>query len=341
MVPAKRHYSADELLENRRNVDSFKFRYDAQRIAETQSLVSFRFLRGDLHTHSLYSDGKGSVAENWATAEARGLDFLFATDHQTIRQKVECKKFKHVWWGQEPGSKTQHICILDNLRKFTSKIDIAADAAKLHELGLFFFFPHPCGWFPHTWYTPEGVAELDNAGDDFAIEVMNGIFRTDAFHEEWTDRNIEIWDHHLSLGKRVIGLAASDAHMPATVGNVWTGVLGARNTKANVLKVLRSGAVFASTGPAINLTAGPVGMSGHVHPRPHKLTLTLECADSHGLKFARIIQDGQEVKRYDYQNTQHATEELTVSVSPNTRYLRAECAAQDDRRAYGNPVYLG
>ena len=340
MTARRRVYSGDELYEHRKSVDAFKFQYDARRIAETQSLVSFRFLRGDLHTHTRYSDGKGTVAENWVTAEARGLDFLFITDHGTIRQKAECKKFRTVWWGQEPGRKKQHICVLDNERKFTSNVDIAVDVARLRELGLFFFFPHPSGWFPRMWYLPERVAEIDNAGDDFALEVMNGIFRTDPFHDEWTDKNLEIWDRYLSRGRRVIGLAASDAHMPATVGNVWTGVLGARNTRSSVLKALREGRVFASSGPALNLTAGGAGMSGVARPKAGKLAIAFECADAYGLKWARVIQDGKEAKCYRYGNVQHAVEKLVLPVSRKTRYVRVECAAQDDRRAYANPIYL-
>ena len=75
MAAMKRVYSGDELHEHRKAIDARKFHYDAQRAAKTQALVSFQFLRGDLHTHSRYSDGKGTIAENWATAEARGLDF--------------------------------------------------------------------------------------------------------------------------------------------------------------------------------------------------------------------------------------------------------------------------
>ena len=56
---------------------------------------------GDYHTHTKYSDGKGSVAENAATAKARGLAEIAVTDHgfhlfrkgpqKYLRLKAECE----------------------------------------------------------------------------------------------------------------------------------------------------------------------------------------------------------------------------------------------------------
>jgi len=336
----KRSYTPQQLLENRAGVDAYKFEADAERIRATAAMVDFRFLRGDLHTHSFYSDGKGSVAENWAVAQQRGLDFMFATDHGTVRQKVECRKFKGVWWSQEPGAGAQHIGILDIDRKYTPVKDVERDAQRLREMGAFFFFPHPAGWFPRQWYASDKVDALGSAGPEFAIEVKNGIFRAEPFFDAWEEAYVAIWDRYLSLGRRVIGLAASDAHMPATVGNVWTGVLDARLSKTSVMNGLRSGRVFASSGPAIDLNAASTPMGGTARPRAGKITLRFECADSYGLNWARIIRDGREVKRFNYGGAKHAAEKVTLRVPRSGRYVRVECAANDDRRAYANPIYL-
>src|SRR5437867_67863 len=42
--------------------------------------------RGDLHSHSVHSDGSNTVAEMAEAASAIGLDFLAPTDHNTISQ---------------------------------------------------------------------------------------------------------------------------------------------------------------------------------------------------------------------------------------------------------------
>jgi hypothetical protein len=41
------------------------------------------WLKGDLHSHSIYSDGDSSVADVIASAEMKGLDFFVLTDHDT------------------------------------------------------------------------------------------------------------------------------------------------------------------------------------------------------------------------------------------------------------------
>lgn len=337
--PVKSTYEPQAYVDYRKRVDSFLFGLDADRAKATAKLVHFRFLRGDLHTHSLYSDGRGTVAENWDVAKQRGMDFMFATDHGTVRQKSECNA-KGLWWGQEPGTEHQHIGILDIDRKFTPVGDLERDAARLRRMGAFFFFPHPAGWYPATWYGPERIDGLAGAGPEFAIEVINGIYRVKAFHDPWIDAFVAVWDRYLSQGCRVIGLGATDAHMPPTVGNAWTGVLDARLTKASVLKGLRSGRVFASNGPAINVDAVKACMGGRVVPRAGRVTLRFECADAYGLNWARVIRDGQEVKRFMYGGATHAVDKVSLCVPRGARYVRVECAANDDRRAYANPIYL-
>src|SRR6266550_3735747 len=48
-----------------------------------------RWLAGDLHTHTVHSDGKLTVPELAVLAAKRGLDFLAVTDHNTISHHAE------------------------------------------------------------------------------------------------------------------------------------------------------------------------------------------------------------------------------------------------------------
>ena len=52
--------------------------------------------RGDLHVHSVYSDGKRTAAEVAAAARARQLDFFVSTEHNT--------QSAHAVWGDYAGS---------------------------------------------------------------------------------------------------------------------------------------------------------------------------------------------------------------------------------------------
>jgi PHP domain len=50
-----------------------------------------RWLAGDLHTHTVHSDGDLSVAELARYAAAQGLDYLAVTDHNTTSHHAELK----------------------------------------------------------------------------------------------------------------------------------------------------------------------------------------------------------------------------------------------------------
>ena len=179
----KAHWSAEQRLAQHERIEAFRLAREAARARATRKLAGFRYIHGDLHTHSVFSDGSGTVADLARVAHLRGLDFLFVTDHNTIRQKVECRKCPAVWWGQEPGAGPHHICILAPQRKFLPACDMRRDAERLRALGHFFFYPHPVGWYPNTWYRKAQKDALKEAGPQFAIEVINGIFRTEPFHD--------------------------------------------------------------------------------------------------------------------------------------------------------------
>ena len=51
-------------------------------------LVEFSDIRGDLHVHTDWSDGKASLEEMVAAARARGLDYIAITDHAKFSQMI-------------------------------------------------------------------------------------------------------------------------------------------------------------------------------------------------------------------------------------------------------------
>jgi len=338
--PVKRHWTAERRLEVRERIDGFRMEREAARAKATRRAAGFGYIRGDLHMHTVYSDGSGSVDDVVKVAHARGLDFIFVTDHDTIRQKAECRRYRNVWWGQEPGAGPHHVCILAGGRKYTPCGDMKTDAERLRALGYYFFYPHPVGWYPRQWYSEGQKDALAKVGPEFAIEVMNGIFRTGAFHEEWEEGYVALWDRYLTAGYRVTGLGATDAHFAPGVGNVWTGVLGARRTMASVLKVLRAGCVFASSGPAINLTCGRTPMGGTARTRKRTARIRIQCADSYGLAWIRVVQDGRAVREIECRGKQRLSEDVDLKLGVKGGYVRAECAAADDLRAYSNPIYF-
>jgi hypothetical protein len=58
---------------------------------ELPARAGHRWLAGDLHTHTVHSDGELTVAELARFAAAQGLDYLAVTDHNTTSHHAELK----------------------------------------------------------------------------------------------------------------------------------------------------------------------------------------------------------------------------------------------------------
>ena len=64
----------------------------AERLSASKKNFESKVYAVDIHCHSNYSDGLGTPVENYECAKNAGLDFLFITDHNSIKQKHEIKK---------------------------------------------------------------------------------------------------------------------------------------------------------------------------------------------------------------------------------------------------------
>ena len=311
-----------------------------ERIDATRKLVDFKAHRGDLHCHSTYSDGTGTVDEIKEWVDRAGLDFFFVTDHGTVAQKRVCKKYDRMWWGQEPGTEYHHIGILGLDRKVKMTRNLARDYERVKKLGGFPYIAHPCGWFPVTRYSQEQKDALHVLGDWFAIEIINGANNIFDCYDVTDEMSIELWDRYLCEGKTVVGLGCTDAHLPHAIGDVWTAVLSPQLTKQSVLKALWQGHCFVSDAPFVHLSLGDAIMGDTVTRRKGKHALSYQCADSRGLDTIRIIKDGKALKEMDVRGQVVVKGEIRDSYAGGRSYYRLECLARDQRRAYTNPIYI-
>jgi len=311
-----------------------------RRLAATRELYPGRVLAGDLHMHTTFSDGIGTVAEMKAVADLCGLDFIFVTDHRSLRQKQACRRFEAVWWGQEPGSARHHLALLDPKHLFKPKrVSVAEDLAAARRIAPFVFIPHPVGWWPGTWYEDEAVDRLRHLGDEFAIEVINGANKLTRAYDQFDEKAVRVWDGLLCEGKRVTALGASDAHLPAGVGCVWTGVFAERRDKDAVIAALRAGHTFASEAPLLALECDEAIMGDTIRlKRGARIKVGVFAADSAGLHSVRLIHNGKAVRSRRLNDKPTASFEYEARASAG--YYRLECTASDQRRAFSTPMYV-
>jgi hypothetical protein len=304
-----------------------------KRLSETKRLFANKVFAVDIHTHSTYSDGSGSVRENLDFAKNAGLDFIFATDHGSLGQKRELLKTDAASWGQEPGAGLHHIGLLNNQKLFQPALkNIAADYKKAGKLAPFVWIPHPAGWYPDVWYKKEQIKALDTLGDSFAMEVINGANKIFSAYDEFDAAAVKIWDKLLCAGKRVTGLGGSDAHDPEGLGCVWTGVFAEKLTPESIIAALRAGKCFASE-------AALIGFSGELSAKGSKITLRYRAADSAGLNSLSVVSNGAVVTEIYLRGQALADGELTFDIKGPRAYFRLEAVSSDGRRALSNPVY--
>jgi hypothetical protein len=302
------------------------------------------FYRGDCHSHTVFSDGIGSVADMDAMKNAAGLDFLFITDHWTVAQKRECAKFKNLWWGQEPPTQHHHIGILDNPRTYKVKNDLHQDLAAARKLGKLVFISHPKGWYPVKRYNREQEEVMFALGPEFHMEIINGANQMLDCFDVTDEESLLLWDRLLRAGRRVHALGNTDSHLPHCIGSVWNGVFASRLSKEAVIGALGEGRHFVSEAPLIDLTVESgnrrARMGERLRVTGRKARLHYRAADSFGLQVLRIIIDGKIVREIELGRKTTAQGSIPVRTGARGSYARIECNAKDWRRAFSNPVYF-
>jgi hypothetical protein len=299
--------------------------------------------RGELHCHTVHSDGDSHPQELINKAKALGLDFLAITDHNSISHLAalaqidpgdlvlipgcEVTSYKGHWniWGLETWI---------DFRTLTP--DLMQDAIqRAVELGYLTSCNHP------RQHGPDWIFK-DLTGQH-CMEVWNGpwqIFNSDA---------LAYWESRLRRGERLTAVGGSDAHFLhrphiAQIGTPTTWIFCREQpTAAHLLAAIRAGHVFISDapdGPQIFLTSGSA-MMGDVTARPlaGRLDMRADVIGGAGCTL-EIHTVGGVLAQVPVTQSQQ-TFELDLPVE-QTLYVRAQLIAPDTGmvRALTNPLYL-
>jgi len=213
---------------------------------------------GDLHMHTLHSDGKRTQQQLTDEASSKHLDFIISTEHNT--------NSANLMWGKH---EKKDLLIIDG-EEVTSTA-----YGHWNAIGL-----KPQSWI--EWrYTPDdkvidkyiGQVHRDgglciinhpfytkNLTNGFAydpglfdgIEIWNGNWDVmDALALKW-------WDGFLKTGKHMLAIGASDTHQssgsPNNLGTPQTVVYAESLSQKGILKGLKSGKAYITSLPDIKLS---------------------------------------------------------------------------------------
>jgi hypothetical protein len=249
-------------------------------LSDGPALQGPRWYQGDLHTHTLHSDGFGcadgrggagpcAVHQVIDAAVRRGLDFVGVTDHNTTshHQDLATLQLQHdrllLLRGQEVTSFYGHANVFGtseivDFRIGHPGVTAASVFAQARALGGLLTVNHParetgekctgCGWSaPNTdWSQVE------------ALEVLNMFTVTGPTAGE------PFWHARLNEGHRITGVGGSDDHGAATragsaVGTPTTVIQADSLSEAALLRGIRAGRVYIKVrgpeGPDVEFTA--------------------------------------------------------------------------------------
>jgi hypothetical protein len=213
--------------------------------------------KGDLHTHTIASDGVLRVEELGRHAQRNGLEFLAITDHNqmvsadALPQIDDLTLIPGIEWTHYQG----HANFLGVDKPYDGPF-LANEIAEVQRRfisarsrGAFISINHPCDAVCPFLF------EMESLPFDY-LEIWNGPMRGSNLQA------IGLWHSMLVAGKKVPICGGSDYHRDSLLlfpGGPTTCVYSKSASTTDILSALRLGhayITYSATGPTLELTAG-------------------------------------------------------------------------------------
>lgn len=251
-----------------------------------EDLYSLRPLKGDLHSHSYYSDGSDGVAMVAANYREQGFDFFALTDHNRMytsrfaQKSMEGVKLGiHIMAGEEvhtPGS-LLHIVnagaktsVCESYVRNPAAYEKAVDeieatlphveesyrrrvamahwaCGEIRKAGGIAILAHPC-WKPYKYNVSDTFCDYLFEEKIFdALELMGGI------GSRYCNLQLALWQKQAMKGNKLSVVGSSDSHRHSFeeeyFGHRFTIVFSKENSTDAILDAIRKGYSVAAEIP--------------------------------------------------------------------------------------------
>ena len=221
-----------------------------------------RWYRGDLHLHTVHSDGTRTPAEMVDAAREAGLDFFVSTEHNTSSAGLVWGRHTPADFlvvnGEEVTTRDGHWLALGltagtwiDWRYRATDGQLPRFTDQVRSLGGLAVVAHPSVPIPGTGWTFGSFADAD------ALEVWNGPWTTD---DEGT---LARWHAMLASGDYLPVVGSSDSHRPdQPVGLPQTVVLADTLSTGALVRALKAGRSWVAESSDVGLDLHVAGPSG-------------------------------------------------------------------------------
>ncbi|HEU4758376.1 MAG TPA: CehA/McbA family metallohydrolase, partial [Dehalococcoidia bacterium] len=212
-----------------------------------------RWLKGDLHCHTVHSDGANTVEEVVRNAIERGLDFLAVTDHNTVTHHEELDRLAHLPITLIPGEEVTTYWGHANMWGLREWVEFrCADEESMKAVQRYVL-------------QRQGLISVNHpkcVGPPWLFETLAGYPCMEVWQAPWRFFNwesLERWDALLRRGQRVVAVGGSDVHsippaaprQPHALGNPTTWVYAEGGaSEESILEGIRKGRAFVSDDPS-------------------------------------------------------------------------------------------
>ena len=282
-----------------------------------ENLRGGRWLMGNLHTHTIASDGRRehqAVIDDYA---GRGYGFLMISDHDILTNDDTYSKLEShgmvLISGNEITAHGPHMLHVgaENLVEPESDRQKVVDAVE--KSGGFVIFNHP-NWVNNFSHCPQEL--LINSSGYIGLEIYNGVISRLDGSPYATNR----WDMLLSQGRKLWGFANDDSHeAEGDVGLGWNMVYAHDETPEGITNALRQGRFYASSGVEIS----------DIVVVNNRISLQTENAS----RIVAIRDTGRRIAATD-------THYIEIDVPSGARYVRFECWGAGEAFAWTQPFYI-
>ena len=297
------------------------------------------WLKGNLHTHTINSDGDSSPDEVVRWYKEHRYNFLVLTDHNYLTSISGLNAVLGaagqflVVRGEEVTdqfeSKPVHVNALNPKSLITPQggssvldtIQRNVDAIRRAEAVPSINHPN-FGWA----ITADDLRRVQN---DKLFEVYNGHPQTNNLGGGGSPPMEQVWDMVIGSGRVMYGVAVDDAHhfkqfdpYLSNPGRGWVAVRATELSANALVEAIERGDFYASTGVVLDdVAALPNGLKVQVRPaRPLKHTV-------------EFIGENSRVLKTTYDNP------ATYTLAASDRYVRARITASSGERAWTQPVF--